>query len=642
MKNKVKNNSRENLISSDLVIKNYLLVFNLVSKFKTKNISAEKIHRSIIFLYLSKLIASRDNNFSSYHLRKYYLSLKSLFKTDVIKFNDQFFSSKIINTQYPFNQMGYVIDINHQFYLSSVISEKNSAIKFSGTSGYRKMRGAFYTPYKIASLIVSKTLDELSRNNIKQPRILDMGCGTGVFLSAAAHQLRERNYSNNSILHKLLHGSDIEALSCTIAKIILQAELGIPINNFLNLNSIRAEDVIFNLNYSPFKAKASSSLFDAVVMNPPYDRLKVDGGSKSEKELVANKISFIKKLDIFKNSSSGSIDLYRLFIDKGISLIKPSGIIGAIVPMTFMADKSAAAIRKSLLNANAITEIIIFPEKAKIFENVNQACSIFIVNLKGGIKAITITEMLDSKNILKKITVPLSIVTSTSPSYSPIPLIKKTEIHLLDKLNSFPRISEIDGITNRRGELDLTLDKKYLDGFDNKLLKGVSIDLFLTNKIFNVDYKAFIKAKAGSSRTADIHSERIAGQQISNIGTSQRLKFALIPKDHILGNSLNYLKVDEKLFLKNSFCIYSLLGFLNSNILNWRFKLTSSNNHVNNYELDDLPIPINAPKNKIEALNKVVYKICKAGEVNNQKLINNMNAIVYDCYKITNKKFSLT
>ncbi len=25
-------------------------------------------------------------------------------------------------------------------------------------------------------------------------------------------------------------------------------------------------------------------------------------------------------------------------------------------------------------------------------------------------------------------------------------------------------------------------------------------------------------------------------------------------------------------------------------LLNWRFKITSSNNHINNYELDELPI----------------------------------------------------
>ena len=29
---------------------------------------------------------------------------------------------------------------------------------------------------------------------------------------------------------------------------------------------------------------------------------------------------------------------------------------------------------------------------------------------------------------------------------------------------------------------------------------------------------------------------------------------------------------------------------LNSALLNWRFKITSTNNHVNNYELDELPI----------------------------------------------------
>ena len=29
---------------------------------------------------------------------------------------------------------------------------------------------------------------------------------------------------------------------------------------------------------------------------------------------------------------------------------------------------------------------------------------------------------------------------------------------------------------------------------------------------------------------------------------------------------------------------------LNSELLNWRFKITSSNNHINNYELDELPI----------------------------------------------------
>jgi adenine-specific DNA-methyltransferase len=37
-------------------------------------------------------------------------------------------------------------------------------------------------------------------------------------------------------------------------------------------------------------------------------------------------------------------------------------------------------------------------------------------------------------------------------------------------------------------------------------------------------------------------------------------------------------------------CFHTLYYIFNSELLNWRFKITSSNNHINNYELGDLPI----------------------------------------------------
>jgi hypothetical protein len=76
------------------------------------------------------------------------------------------------------------------------------------------------------------------------------------------------------------------------------------------------------------------------------------------------------------------------------------------------------------------------------------------------------------------------------------------------------------------------------------------------------------KTKSNTARIKDILKVRIAGQQVSNLGSSQRLKFAKVPENFILGNSLNYLTVDEKLTEHNCFNIYTLLGILNSDILN--------------------------------------------------------------------------
>ena len=62
-----------------------------------------------------------------------------------------------------------------------------------------------------------------------------------------------------------------------------------------------------------------------------------------------------------------------------------------------------------------------------------------------------------------------------------------------------------------------------------------------------------------------------------------RLRFVECESNDIIGNSCNYITVAEENIPK-------MKALLNSALLNWRFKITSTNNHINNYELDELPI----------------------------------------------------
>lgn len=93
----------------------------------------------------------------------------------------------------------------------------------------------------------------------------------------------------------------------------------------------------------------------------------------------------------------------------------------------------------------------------------------------------------------------------------------------------------------------------------------------------------FLGAKSENYIKNDFRKIRLVCQQISNIDIAKRLKFVFCAETDILGNSCNYISAAET-DLKN------LHILLNSYLLNWRFKITSTNNHVNNYELDELPL----------------------------------------------------
>jgi adenine-specific DNA-methyltransferase len=634
-------NSRALKVKSNEVLDDYSFINEFILKNSKEVISDEQVHISIIFLYLAELFSLIEN----LELSACYQHIQKFSQLDTFKFSEKHLELIQQRTKrYKAEQIGYVIDIYHQFFISNKKNDTDSKVDFKKASGYRKMRGAFYTPYEVASLIVKKTFEEIQKNKFTNPKILDLGCGTGVFLSSICHLLIENNYKKNEILNELVFGIDVEHLSTVIAQILIQAELKIPLQDIVKLDHIKTLDILFNDDDIGLFAKIKGGdYYDAIVMNPPYDRLKPDGASESERNLIEQRINHIKNNSIFKNSSSGSINMYSLFIDKSISMLRPNGVVGAIVPMTLLADKSATNIRKFFIEKKAFCEIYVYPESAKIFENVTQACSIFIANLGGNNDPISIRNMSSINNVEFETSISHDVIKSASPSYLPIPCVHQSEVSLIEKLHKFPRIKDIKEISNRRGELDLTLDKKYLLGSDKCLLKGISVGLFRLKETFNLDFEGFTKAKekSSASRANDIYKVRIAGQQISNLGSKQRLKFVQVPKNYILGNSLNYFTVDDKLSDQNSFNIYSLLGFLNSEILNWRFKLTSSNNHVNNYELDDLPIPINAPKDKIRRLNEIVLRLSDQSQDSklNLELLDRMNEAVLDCYNLSNKDY---
>jgi Alw26I/Eco31I/Esp3I family type II restriction m6 adenine DNA methyltransferase len=378
--------------------------------------------------------------------------------------------------------------------------------------------------------------------------------------------------------------------------------------------------------------------FTFAVMNPPYDILKLNRSeyvyprqNLSEREAAIqefeelkqrerNLVAFFRESGQYELSIDNVLNLYRLMIERTIRITSSGARIGFIVPSTLLCDSSSRKLRQMILHNYNILGIDDFSEKANVFEGVTQAVCIFRFDKSK--RSLSVPIAMHESNSISEIgefynQLSLEMIESVSGNHLNIPRVPSQSWEMLEKIHRWPSVSEISWIINRRGELDLTAYKQFITQkeTDTRLIRGnhigrYSIKWDCKSKECYVHRDDFLRALGASNKINDTVRPRIAGQQICNMVQKWRLKFGLIEPNTILGNSCNYLAVNGT--DDNQKNLMFLLAIMNSHLLNWRFKITSTNNHVNNNEIDMLPIP--NPESMNEYETKLYKRICNNAE----------------------------
>lgn len=559
---------------------------------------------------------------------KYILNYQTNKSKKILNLSDLSFSENIIKI---YSSPGQFID-----YICQIITEREyyinkNVIEYKITKKDRNEKGVFFTPYLIANKIFKLSFNKF-KNKKKINSILDPACGSCVFLSAASHILINEGYSKKKIL-KILFGFDINELFYKIGFLIIQLELKINLeeallnkpNNFkkidfLSLN-LKSQNVQQDLFFDHKKNNIKKN-YDIIVMNPPYDRIKPDKLNKDDKKTTKSIISYFKSNNYFSLTNSGSLDYYRFFIEQTLNLLTNNSTLSAIVPKSLLGDLNNKKLREYLINFNLLDSLILISEKDKIFKNVNQSFVIFLI-LKSKERKYINVETYSQNSSKNKI--PLKFLKNKFKTSFIIPNIDKKGQNLLSLIDRNKKIKDIEFISNHRGEIDLTLDREIYETGSTPFYRGKDIGIYKSSFSSYASIQKLKKKKP--SKYIDTQKIRIVGQQISNMESKQRLKFSIINKGCLIGNSLNYLVIS-----KNSYNItsYVMIALLNSILLDWRFRVTSTNNHINNYEIDDLPINIIIDKKNINKLNLFVKKIQRNY---NQKLRKEIELIVLKIFK---------
>lgn len=567
---------------------------------------------------------------------------------DILHTNTIKLSTYDYNTEVDVNILGHIFE-NSITEIEQVKAEIEGEQTDKNRSR-RKKEGIFYTPKYITKYIVDNTvgalcnekkkelgIDEIENEIIENSRtskgklskkaeallkklddyrtyllslkILDPACGSGAFLNQALESLinehelidsyrRELEQDSlglydttKSILENNLYGIDINEEAVEIAKLSLwirTAERGRKLsdlnNNIKCGNSLIddpavAGDKAFDWE-KEFPEIMRDGGFDVVIGNPPY----VFGGNEGIS--VEEKILF---KEMFK-TGGGKVNLFTLFIEKGLNIIKLNRRLSFIIPNTFLRVTSYEETRKFIINNYAIISVVDLG--VDVFNSAVTSSIILTIekNSKNNDNEIEIFEHISKP--------PRIIKQNDFVSKGDFIISIKTSINdqlILNKIKqnrfSLGEICEelIFGVVISKNRADL-ITEEFKPGL-KKFLEGKDISRYIirdTSKFIKYEPKLLHRA-----RTPEIFEvkEKLLVQRIT--GGVTPLKVAYDNQQYYNKESINnlILKQDCK------FNIKFVLALLNSKLINWFYSSYFTNEslltvNISKEYLSKIPIAI--------------------------------------------------
>jgi hypothetical protein len=387
--------------------------------------------------------------------------------------------------------------------------------------------------------------------------------------------------------------------------------------------------------------------FDIVIGNPPYVFTRKADFSNDFKKYIET--AYFSQINLIrdkksKSNQSGKINLFSIFILKGIMLIKENGILSYILPNNLLRTTSYDTIRKYILDNAKILQIVDLG--GGIFENVTASTIIIGLSksayISSNFKSITGIQSLeygifktidiDQNQFKKNVSYTFSIYTDD--------LVSNLSSKISSGKNNLGDYCKdiIEGIVAKKELISDKNKKGYYPLIEGKCIRRYY--LLDARKFIIWDKNRIHRARPDYLWKLDekILIQRISGGErplVAAIDYNRNRTFASV-------NNL-VLKDEYKLWYKVFVCL------LNSSVLNWYYANNFSNNsnltvNISKTYLEMLPIITleSATKKVIEALVDTITA-AKAADprADTTGLEREVDKIVYSLYGITKEEIKI-
>jgi predicted RNA methylase len=217
----------------------------------------------------------------------------------------------------------------------------------------RSAMGAYYTPPPLVARLLD--MAEQAGFDFSKGTAIDPACGGGAFLAPIALRMIA---SANGVAPALtlrqlgarLKGTEIDPFAAWMAQVIVEVAV-LPLCVAARR---RLGDVVTVADALLPAAEAAS--YDLVIGNPPYGRVTLDESMRNS----------------YARSLYGHANLYGLFTDLALRLVKPTGVIAYLTPTSFLGGQYFKALRRLVTTEATPFGFDFVSDREGVFDNVLQ------------------------------------------------------------------------------------------------------------------------------------------------------------------------------------------------------------------------------------------------------------------------------
>jgi len=344
--------------------------------------------------------------------------------------------------------------------------------------------------------------------------------------------------------------------------------------------------------------------FDAVLGNPPWEMIRSDaaGAHNRARDRRDNNVvlRFIRDGGLFPSSAAGHVNLYQLFVDRTIALLRPGGRFGLVLPSGVATDHGSALLRKRLLRECDVDALVGLENHRGVFA-IHRSVKFLLTTAtkgsptqsiacrlgEGDVAALDVAGEQPATSEWFRVRMTSALIERLSGAALTIPELRTSlDLAIAERAATlYPPLADAASWSAHFGrELNATDDREHFGPSGLPVVEGKHIEPFRVH-LDRCAHRIPAASAARILKAGAFDRARLAYRDVASATNKTTLIAAILPSGCVSTHTLFCLRSPTALRHQ-----YFLCGLFNSLVVNYlvRMRVTT---HVTTATVERLPMP---------------------------------------------------